>query len=266
MNRIVVALMFCLLLAGESEISALTLTGTDTILTYHEYGFDFISQLACTTFTYSSGYNCNNHFNFYYDNSIGQFGLTVRSGYGIQAGNVNLDSIKTAPPDSSFKLFLNVDSIPQDSLSSYLGHSYIFKTGVDPRDASKYYAKIRIVGFRMIDSASHTIVMRFLWACNVDNARDLSTSGLDTFHFSNTAITPGPYKKQPNISAGQTVFKVVGDRFLVPKELFGSLAYYTVYNLNGKMLGRISISNKKVVDLTGIKRVAKGVLVVKVER
>lgn len=260
------SIISCLWMNAESKTILLTLSGVDTISYAHEYGFDFISQLACTTSTYTPPYNCYNHFTFYYYNMISAYTLSAGTGYGIRAGKINLDSIKVAPPDSSFKMSPQFDSIPPDSLSSCVGNSYIIKTGVDPRDGRIYFAKIRIVGFRVVDSASHTIVMRFIYACNVNGSRDISTSGLDTFNFPTSTIPSGTTPRSLAFSSGQRVFKVVSDRFVVPKELLVSAVYCSVYNLSGKMLGRILIANKRIIDLTGIKGVAKGVLVVRVER
>jgi hypothetical protein len=97
-------------------------------------------------------------------------------------------------------------------------------------------------------------------------SRDISTSGLDTFNFPTSTIPLGTTQKTLAFSTGQRVFKVVGDKFIISQELIGSSAYCSIYNLNGKMVGRIPISNKSKVDLRGIRGVAKGVLVVKVER
>lgn len=268
MKRILLLLsiILCSLFNAEGKNILLTLSGTDTILTNYEYGFDFINQQACTTLTYEPSYNCYNHFCFVFYPRIGQFDLAVDGGYGIQCGKINLDSIHTAPPDSTFKLSLHIDSIPQDSLSSYVGNSYIIKTGVDPRYSDIYFAKIRILGFRVINSATQTIEMRFLWACNVNSSRDIATSGLDTFNFSTVTIPFSAKQKSITISSGQSVFKVVGDRLVVPKEIRCSAAYCSIYNLNGKMLGRMPITNNSIIDLQGIRRVAKGVLVVKVEK
>jgi hypothetical protein len=267
MKKIFITAVLFLLLTVKGNLFALTLTGIDTILTNHEYGFDFINQLACTTSTYNIGYGCYNHFGFVYYPFITQFDLNSYGGYGVQCGKVNLDSIKTAPPDSIFnKTPLHIDSIPQDSLSFNLGNSYIIKTGVDPRYASIFFAKIRFVGFRVVDSASHTIVLRFLWACNVNSSKDISTSGLDTFNLPTSAITNGSSRKSLVFSAGQKIFKVISNRIVVPKELMGTRAYFTIYNLAGKRLDKIPITNNNVIDLSRIKGNTLGVVVVKVER
>jgi hypothetical protein len=260
-----IVMMLSIICCSWLNVEGLILSGVDTISYSHEFGFDFINQQACTTFTYNSSYGCYNHFSFFYNSGIGQFELGVEYGYGIQAGKVNLDSIKTAPPDSSFKLSLHVDSIPQDSLSSYVGDSYIIKTGADPRDGWIYFAKIRILGFRVIDSANHQVEMRFLWACNdLAPIRDLTTSGLDTFNLSTTILSQGssPFR---NISPNN-VFKVVGDRFVIPKEFVGTGAYLTVYDLTGKKLGSVAVGNKAQVDLSSVRGSRGGVMVVRVER
>jgi hypothetical protein len=268
MKRIIfpLSIIFCLGLNVDGKNITLILTGVDTILTNHEYGFDFINEVACTTLTYQPPYDCNNHFKFVYYPMIGQFDLGVNNGYGIQCGKINLDSIRTAPPDSSFKLLQHIDSIPQDSLSTYVGNSYIFKTGVDPRYSSIFFAKIRILGFRVIDSATHRIEMRFLWACNVNSSRNISTSNLDTFHLNTNAISNGATRNPFVYSSRQKVFKVVGDRFIVPKELAGASVNLSVFNVAGKRLGRLLIKEKRVVDLKEIKEKNSGVIIVKIDR
>jgi hypothetical protein len=48
------------------------------------------------------------------------------------------------------------------------------------------------------------------------------------------------------------MFKVVGDRFVLPRELLGIGAYLTVYDLAGKKLGRVVVGDKEQVDLSKI--------------
>jgi hypothetical protein len=192
-------------------------------------------------------------------------------GYGMKMGKMNLDSIKTAPPDSIF--YLNdgkIDVIHPDSLSSRIGNVYIIKTGTDPRPAwtGTYYAKIKILGFKVIDSVKHEIEMRFLWAFQRDQSQNVTTSGLDTFHLSTPVIsgnTSSASRKYGNNS--QPVFKVVGDRFVVPKEFLGSGAFLSIYNLAGKRLGRVAVGNGQgVVDIRSLEGIAKSVVVVRVEQ
>lgn len=255
-----VSIISCLCMNVESKTILLTLSGVDTISYAYEYGFDFINQQACTTSTYTPPYDCNNHFRFYYYDMISAYTLSAGTGYGIQAGKVNLDSIYTAPPDSSFKMSPQFDTIPPDSLSAYVGNSYIIKTGVDPRDASIYFAKIRIVGFRLIDSATHTVEMRFIWACNVNGSRDIATSGLDTFNFPTSTIHSGTTPKPVAFSTEQRVFKVVGDKFRIPKELMaGKVNFIEVFDLRGKRLGAVNVKNNEV----KIDKIGKGVLILK---
>lgn len=262
----IITALIALLFMIEVKLFALTLTGVDTILTNHECGYDFINQVACTTCIYSSGYDCYNHFWFFYNLSIGKFEIISNNGYGVQVGKINLDSIKTAPPDSIFnKIPQYIDSIPQDSLSSYVGNSYIIKSGVDPRDASIYFAKIRIVGFKMIDSASHTIVMRFLWACNVNNSRDISTSGLDTFNLPSTAIFNNPARNQLGLVSEQRILKIVGDKLTVPNKFVGTGRNITIYNLSGKLLFNKSILNTNAIDLRKLKGNSQNVLILRIE-
>ena len=62
----------------------------------------------------------------------------------------------------------------------------------------------------------------------------------------------------------QTVFRVVGDSFMVPKELIGTGAYLTVYDFEGKRLGDINVVDNKTVDLRVVRK-SRVAVVVKVE-
>ncbi len=262
MNKKRVVIFLILLTAAfYHEPKALILSGVDTLITYKRIGFDFINQKACTTSSNTS--DCIKHFYFhpYFDNTIWNYYIGVDFGYGIYMGKVNLDSLKTAPSDLEFqKSPGRADSIPPDSLLSRVGNSYWIKTGVDPRNNRLYFAKIRIVGFRVIDSASRRVEMRFLYACSPNGSRSIITS-LDTFHFDNTAAQARRgYRGAASLSAGGT-FKVVGDRFMVPPELVGSGAVLGVYDLRGKRLGRITVGNRRTIDLGGIRGKGRGVVV-----
>jgi hypothetical protein len=163
---------------------------------------------------------------------------------------MNLDSIKLAPADSIFTKQPNGhgDDIPADSLSSRIGNVYLMKTATDPRPAfnNAFYAKMRILKFNVVDSAQHQIKMVFLWAFNISGLPDLTTSGLDTFHLDGTTLDR-PNNRLANsvnrVSTGQHVFKVVGDRFVLPQELVGRVKWLTVWDLRGKRVGRIEVGN-----------------------
>lgn len=194
------------------------------------------------------------------------YDIVVPLGYAVKMGNINLDSIKVAPYDTIFqKSPGRADSIPPDSLLFRIGHSYIIKTGQDPRDQRIRFAKIRILNFRVLDSANRRVEMRFLWACNVTGPRrELETSGLDTFNLNTPAIPRGgnAFHKTPV----QTVFKVVGDRFVVPRELIGTGAYLTVYDLAGKRLGKVEVGSKSQIDLSRIRGSKGGVRVLRINQ
>jgi hypothetical protein len=55
---------------------------------------------------------------------------------------------------------------------------------------------------------------------------------------------------------------VVGDRFTVPQELVGSGVVLGVYDLRGKRLGRITVGNRKTIDLGAIAGKGRGGIVV----
>jgi hypothetical protein len=245
------------------------LSGVDTLINANsgsgfKPGFDFIEQKACTTsFDYPG---CHNHFLFnLYSYPKWYWHIVIDGGYGAKMGKVNLDSLKTAPSDLEFqKSPARADSIPPDSLASRVGNSYWIKTGNDPRPAwaGVYYAKIRVLNFRVIDSASRKVEMVFLWAYNGTGVRGVTTSGLDTFHFDNTAAQARRgYSGAASLSAGGAL-KVVGDRFTVPQELVGSGVVLGVYDLRGKRLGRITVGNRKTIDLGAIAGKGRGGIVV----
>jgi hypothetical protein len=190
-------------------------------------------------------------------------------------GKLNLDSIKSAPPDSLMKDDLGLGQpymflkIAPDSLSKCIGNVYLLKTATDPRPlwATAFYAKIRILKFIVVDSASHNIKMVFLWACQMSGTGDLHTSGLDTFHLDGTATLPRNNASTSHAafsSRNQNVFKVVGDMFTVPKVLIGSGTSITVFDLSGRKLGTVRMGREGSVDLRGY-GAHNGVRVVRVE-
>jgi|WetSurMetagenome_2_1015567.scaffolds.fasta_scaffold13163_5 hypothetical protein len=271
---ILTVLLFCLVYGKED--AGLILSGLDTLWTNKLIGFDFVTQTACTS---SSDYpGCYRHIYFqdYTDIHLHyDLRIEVRGGaaseYSMKMGKVNLDSIKLAPPDSILytQPIGKIDSIPPDSLSSRVGNVYVLKTGTDPRPVwnRPFYAKIKVVKFIVVDSASHSIKMVFLWAFNRSGYPDLTTSGLDTFHLDSvpTAIREAGIAA-PRVSGpagGRYVFKVVGDRFVVPEGLVGKKCL-GVYDLMGKKLGEIFLKEAKTVNIAGFVK-ARGILVIRVE-
>jgi hypothetical protein len=60
------------------------------------------------------------------------------------------------------------------------------------------------------------------------------------------------------------VFKVVGDRFVVPAELSGSGIQLVIYDLKGKKVGKVAVGSNRIIDLRGVGS-ARGVVVVKIQ-
>jgi hypothetical protein len=251
------------------ELSGLILSGIDTFLTKNQLGFDFVTQENCTTFVNIAPYTCVDHFRIFLNTYTLKYVVDVPLGYSIKMGKINLDSIKSAPQDSVFnkQQIGQVDSIPVDSLSSRVGSIYLMKTGPDPRDKYPYYAKLKIIRFVVVDSAAHQIKMVFLWAANISGQHDLTTSGLDTFHLEPPTINqPNTlFVKGVNHAArNQYIFKVVGDKFIVPQELVGKIKWLTMWNMKGRKLGRIGIENQKEIGVMRVTK-SKGVLVGRLE-
>jgi hypothetical protein len=169
------------------------------------------------------------------------------SGLFKDYGILNLDSIKAAPPDSEMVEEIGdaglyrVFNVTPDSLNSLIGTSYVIKTRDDPRRGNPFYAKIRILDFNIIDSATHTAEMVFLWLCNT-NGWSLGSAGFDTFNLDTpTAVA---LKKQ-NVTLKNTrapsVYKVVGNAFTIPQELAGKVTYAEVFDVRGRLLGRVEV-------------------------
>lgn len=242
----------------------LIFSGVDTLITYKRFGFDFITEKTCTTTDDTK--DCYSHFYFNpFSDPLLHYDIGVPLGHVIKMGMINLDSLKIAPHDSIFQKYLGRgDSIPPDSLFSRVGHSYFIKTGVDSRCQCKYFAKIRILGFRVLDSANRKVEMRFLWHFSPVGSKDLTTSGLDTFNLNTSVIAYTPLALHNTIQ--KSVFKVIGDRFTVPKECLGNGSYLIVYDLAGKRLGKIDVENQSQIYLSKIRGSKGRVKVVKVER
>jgi hypothetical protein len=238
----------------------------DTLLMRVKIGFDFITQKACTTYDNYPG--CHTHFFFhdFHDPEL-HYDLRVDGGYGIKMGKLNLDSMKSAPPDSVFNKqpFGKIDSIPPESLFSRVGNCYWIKTGIDPRVECSLHAKIKILGFKVIDSASRKIEMRFLYAYNDQGIKNVATSGLDTFHLGGTNTKQIKRSRFNAELRKQHVFTFVGDGFTVPMEFRASGTIFSVYDLTGKRLERAVIGAQILKGVPGSQKV-KGILVGKVEK
>jgi hypothetical protein len=245
--------------------SALIYSGVATINTVNHPGFDFIAQSACSTITTYSG--C--YQNFYIYGGGPRTDLESNNGYVVKMGKVNLDSLKTAPAASVFALTpLWIDQIPFDSLQFRVGNIYWIKTG--PENGLILYAKIRILSFPIMDSIKPETAMTFLYALDPTGGHNATTTGLDTFFKTPTSVlSPGTsLNHKPSgfssSSLGQLVFKVAGDRFMLPEDLAGTSGFISVFNLAGKRLGRVPFDGKtREVNLEGMGR---GAVVVRVER
>jgi hypothetical protein len=238
-------------------------SGVDTLVTNEKVGFDFIMEKVCITTVDTK--DCFNHFYFnpFADPNL-HYDIGVPLGHIIKMGNINLDSLKVAPPDSIFNRYPARDSIPADSILTRIGHSYFIKTGFDWRYDSKFIAKIRILGLKVLDSSKRRVEMRFLWYFSPVGASDLTTSGLDTFDIGTPVIA---HKAMVLCRSNhKNIFKVAGDRFIVPEEYIGSGAYLIVYDLAGKKQGRIAVGNRSQIDLSEVVRNRGRVVVVKVDK
>jgi hypothetical protein len=270
----VLSILFALPLAAKQD-GGLILSGLDTLYNdIHNFGFDFVLQRPCTS---STDNQCNTHFTFGWGSTRFNDSFVawlLGQGLVLDLGKLNLDSIKSAPPDSVMKADLGLGQpymifkIAPDSLSKCVGNVYILKTATDPRPIWNlpFYAKIRILKFIVVDSASHQIKMVFLWAFNRSGFKDLTTSGLDTFHLDPTIAARNSFRPAPLAHGNKNfVFKVIGDGFVLPPGLAGKSVVLSVYDLSGKKLGQLSVNNEKVVSLRQFIK-NRGVAVVKVER
>ena len=231
-----------------SNAFALTYSGVVTINDFNKFGFDFLDQVACTT----NGSYKGCYTNFYIIGSTIATGLVSNNGYGAKMGQVNLYFLKSAPADSIFaKSPSTIDDIPFDSLPFRVGNSYWIKTGPDAENNIIYYAKIRILSFPIMDSVKPETAMTFLYCFKCCRTKPTCvTSGLDTFHlpYYPTGVLPpeasSSHKTAAYFASGQLVFKVVGDRFFLPKDLEGINGYLSVFSLAGRKLERIAFDGK----------------------
>ena len=268
--KIRILLLPIIFIGFGSNASPIIFSGVSTMNTFNKPGFDFIQQMACS----SSSSNCYN--NFMIGNLLGNLTfLESTNGYAEKMGQVNLDSMKTAPADSVFALSpLWIDQIPFDSLPFRVGCSYWIQTGPDEVwGATILYAKIRILSFPIMDSIKPETEMTFLYALSPLGSRSCVTSGLDTFHlpyYPTGVLPPGASPGRTTTafsSSGELVFKVAGNKFILPKELEGAGGYLTVFSLTGRRLERVAFDGKtREIRLSGAGRSANGAVVVRVER
>jgi hypothetical protein len=247
----------------------LVVFGIDTMRN-DNFGMDFILQRPCLS---SSDNQCHPHFCVGLD-AVELVAWINGQGLVLDMGKMNLDSIKSAPPDSqmkedfgieiSYRIFL----IAIDSMQKCIGNCYIFKTGLDSRRGYQMYAKFKILGFNVVDSINHYVKMRFLWVCNRSGYPNLASSGLDTFH-----LDPPTLNRLGNkllgignhFEAKQYIFKSSGNRFNLPQEYMGKVNRFSVWDLQGKRLAEIKLnkSNSLIQMPKDLRR--NGILIVRAE-
>jgi len=240
--------------------AGLIFSGVDTLNSrYWRSYFDFVQGRTCTSEVDFESNDFQEHLHFQPDIPEYELVITPPNGLFKDFGKINLDSIKEAPPDSElvddngggvYRVF----EVTPDSLNSLIGTAYIIKTREDPRDDCPFYVKLKILNFNVIDSINHEVEMAFLWAYQATGGKDLETTGLDTFNIP-TAIVSDIKKSalQSNKRRIKTVFKVYGNRINIPEHLVGKVRFAEVYDLRGRMLGRVVVGKaERVVDVKGV--------------
>lgn len=223
---------------SANQKAGLIQSGVDTIQLPREWGFDFVTATQCTipSATYR---DCVHHFVFTW-NAGGDYRFFIgwyQRGFGLNLGKINLDSIKTAPPDSIIQRQggYTMDSIPPNGLASRIGNVYVMKTGTDPRPFWNvpFYAKIKILKFITHDTATHNIDMVFLWACQPQGTPELTTTGLDTFRLGPVSASPAVMRNYSTTSklAPRSALKL-GQHGLVVSGERG------IWSLDGRRLDR----------------------------
>jgi hypothetical protein len=268
-----IATMFSINNVCANEQSGLILSGIDTMLQSGQCnGMDFILGRPCTS---STDNGCNGHFNIGYENPDGFRAWLTGQGLVLDKGKMNLDSIKSAPPDSQMKEDLGIGlyrifCIVPDSLKKCIGNCYILKTPIDPRSIwnRPFYAKFKILELNEIDTTIHSIRMVFLWAFNRSGPHDLTTAGLDTFHLETPTLSQpasNSLMKASHSSASQAVFKVSGNNFSLPHKLLGKVKWLSIWDLQGKRLAEIKLnkSNSLIQMPKDLRR--NGILIVRAE-
>jgi hypothetical protein len=268
--------LLCILFKAIAEKNAgMILNGVDTISTQQGAGyFDFITGNPCSTW---GGPNspCVGHIGLQFEDAEYLCYINDPGGLVKDMGKKNLDSIKSAPPDSLMSQDVGIGVggiflIRPDSLKKCVGNCYIIKTGIDPRPIWKLplYAKIKILNFFIVDSANYNIKMSFLWVFNRSGPKDLTTSGLDTFHLVTTSSRPHTNQLVGNqfsrFTGGQYVFKVVGGRFVVPEELVNKVKFLEVFDLKGRVLEKIIFDHERICGLPIFEK-GKNVVIVKIK-
>ena len=225
-------------------------TKLDTLHVGVEEGYDFVNMAACLG---PNDNTCEMHIRFWYYGIPAAYTLFVPRGYGFMVGDTCLDSIKSAPSDSIFKLgeYGRAGYIPPDSLAQYIGKVYVIKTGEDTHFDRPLYAKLRILDFTVRDNDAHKIDMVFVWACNWGGYPDLHTANLDTFtldyHVDTLDVTTAydPVGNPvPRARAGSGKFTgasaiAINGRVRLPAEILTPGREIILYDQRGRVLGRV---------------------------
>lgn len=233
-------------------------TGLDTLSaqSFREY-FDFVLQRPCTSETDLNSNQFYSHIRFGWDGPSTYVLVMERSPGRFKCyGKVNLDTIKQAPPDSELTedngaglwVVFRVPVTKLDSLKSLVGNTYVVKTATNPRDIAPMYAKIRLLKFIVKDSANCLVDMVFLWACDIDGRKNLTTQNLDTFNLATNVIDNHKKKWLFSTNNLRNITKFTGERFIIPDKLIGCVNLAYVYDLNGRLLEKITIKqNQKII-------------------
>jgi hypothetical protein len=185
----------------------------------------------------------------------------IEAGGGANMGNVNLDSLKTAPPDSILRKRRGViDEIPCDSIYSRIGNSYWIMTGVDWRDRRMYIAKIRILDIKAIDSAQTLYRMKFIYAFSPNASKTILTSGLDTFNLGASGVHYENLFVNRNSNDNKVLCFVGEDNYLSRGLINQRSSLIRFYDLTGKLMYTIN-TNNNALDFINYRKRYKGILV-----
>jgi len=212
--KIRILLLPIIFIGFGSNASPIIFSGVSTMNTNNRLGFDFFHQVACSTIASYSG--CYDNFYIYGGGPLTVLETAGNSGYAAKIGQVNLDSMKTAPADSVFALSpLWIDQIPFDSLPYRVGCSYWIKTSPDNIEGGQIlFAKIRILSFPIMDSIKPETEMTFLYAVTPSGGR--SCIPLVSIPFTCRII-------QPEFSLPELRLAVQRRRFQVPVNWYSRL-------------------------------------------
>lgn len=172
-------------------------------------------------------------------------------------GKISLDSIVTVHDSEmvqesyfpKYVLRYNLFTLPAESLYTIVGRCYAIKTLLDMREGLNFYAKIKILGVDVQDSAIEYTKMIILWACQIDGSNDLNTTNLDTFNLNVASTTEFKKTSNSNIILDKPFKKITGNSIVLPIEVADKVKIVEIYSLNGKLLGSWNIENISIINL-----------------